>query len=130
MQQRPRYRDVVGDAAALLLAAAARAERAGIARSRIVLDPGIGFGKTVRHNLVLMGALRQFVSLGFPVVVGPSRKSFIGRTLGTEVDGRLAGTLACVAQAYASGIHVVRVHDVREASQMIRMLEAMAHAGR
>ena len=131
MQQRPRYRDVVGDVAAFLLAAAARAERAGIARARILLDPGIGFGKTVRHNLALMGALRHFVSLGFPVVVGPSRKSFIGRTLDApEVDGRLAGTLACVAQASASGVHVVRVHDVREASQMIRMLEAMAHAGR
>ena len=131
MQQRPRYHDVVADVAAFLLAAAARAERAGIERARILLDPGIGFGKTVRHNLALMGALRQFVSLGFPVVVGPSRKSFIGRTLDApEVDGRLAGTLACVAQAYASGVHVVRVHDVRETSQVIRMLEAMAHAGR
>jgi len=128
MQRRPRYRDVVREVAAFLLEAAERAQRAGIARARILLDPGLGFGKTVRHNLALMGALRHFVSLGFPVVVGPSRKSFIGRTLDApEVDGRLAGTLACVAQAYASGAHVVRVHDVQPTVQLIRMLKAIEH---
>lgn len=128
MQRCPRYRDVVREVAAFLLAAAERAQRAGIARARILLDPGLGFGKTVRQNLALLGSLRHFVSLGFPVVVGPSRKSFIGRTLHAETPERLAGTLACVAQAYASGVQIVRVHDVRETSQVIRMLEAIAHA--
>ena len=125
MQRRPRYRDVVAEIAAFLSQAAERAQQAGIARSRIFIDPGLGFGKTASHNLQLMRALQHFVALGFPVVVGPSRKSFIGQTLDAEVDERLPGTLACVAQAHASGVQVVRVHDVKPTVQLIRMLEAI-----
>ena len=130
MQQHPRYRDVVVEVAAFLRAAAARAERAGITRSRIFIDPGLGFGKTVAHNLALMRSLERFAALGVPVVVGPSRKSFIGRTLDAEMDDRLAGTLACVARARACGVAMVRVHDVKPAVQLIRMLDAITKEGK
>jgi dihydropteroate synthase len=125
MQKRPRYHDVVTDVAEFLLRAATQAQRAGIERSRILVDPGLGFGKTVAHNLELVRALERFVSLGFPVVVGPSRKSFIGKTLHAEVQDRLTGTLACVAYAQRCGVHVVRVHDVQPTVQLIRMLESI-----
>lgn len=125
MQRRPRYRNVVEDVRGFLREAARRAGEAGIARSRILLDPGLGFGKTVSHNLALLRRLDRLVSLGFPVVVGPSRKSFIGQTLGVEVDERLAGTLACVAAAQRAGAHMVRAHDVRETVQLTRMLRAI-----
>ena len=128
MQCHPRYTDVVADIAAFLRDAATRAEEAGIERSRILLDPGLGFGKTVRHSLTVMRELDRFVSLGYPVVIGPSRKSFIGRTLQADVDDRLAGTLACVASAQRCGAHIVRVHDVRPAVHLIRMLDAIEHA--
>ncbi len=128
MQRQPRYRDVVEDVRDFLREAAEAAEAAGIARSRILLDPGLGFGKTVAHNLTVMRRLDRLVSLGYPVVIGPSRKSFIGRTLGAAVDERLAGTLACVAAAQRTGVHMVRVHDVRETAQLIRMLRAIGHA--
>lgn len=128
MQRAPRYRDVVGEVEVFLLDAAAKAERMGIERSRILIDPGLGFGKTVTHNLQLMNALPHFASLGFPVVVGPSRKSFIGRVLDADVSDRLNGTLACVAQAFYSGAHIVRVHDVKPAVDLLRMLEAIEQA--
>ena len=129
MQHHPRYRDVVSEVVAFLSHAAEQAQQAGIARSRILIDPGLGFGKTPAHNLQLMHALRRFTALGFPVVVGPSRKSFIGQTLDAEVDDRLSGTLACVAQAYACGVQVIRVHDVKPTVQMIRMLDAIKREG-
>ena len=125
MQRSPRYRDVVAEVVAFLRQAATQARQAGIARSRILIDPGLGFGKTVSHNLELLCGLQRFTALGFPVVVGPSRKSFIGQTLNAEVDDRLPGTLACVAQAYHCGVRMVRVHDVKPAVQLIRMLDAI-----
>jgi dihydropteroate synthase len=125
MQQRPRYHDVAREVEAFLTDAAERARGAGIERSRILVDPGLGFGKTVDHNLALLKGLPRLVSLGFPVVVGPSRKSFIGKTLGAEVGERLAGTLACVAYAQRGGAQVVRVHDVRPTVQLLRMLDAI-----
>lgn len=130
MQRAPRYRDVVDDVAGFLAQAAARAEAAGIARHRILIDPGLGFGKTLRHNLLLMRHLDRCVSMGYPVVIGPSRKSFIGAVLHADVPQRLAGTLACVAVAQRCGAHVVRVHDVESAVQMLRMLDAIEQAGR
>ncbi len=128
MQRDPRYADVVADVAAFLRDAASRAEAAGIDPSRILVDPGLGFGKTVRHNLILLQQLDRIASLGYPVVIGPSRKSFIGRTLDVDVEERLIGTLACVAHAQRCGAHLVRVHDVRAAVQLTRMLEAIEHA--
>ena len=128
MQRAPRYRDVVGEVERFLLDAASEAEQRGVARSRILLDPGLGFGKTVTHNLQLLQALPRFVSLGFPIVIGPSRKSFIGTLLRADVSNRLGGTLACVAQAFYSGARIVRVHDVKPAADVLRMLEAIERA--
>ena len=128
MQRQPRYQDVGQEVAEFLAGAAEQARAAGIDRQRILIDPGLGFGKTVRHNLQLLQALPRFVSLGYPVVVGPSRKSFIGKTLGLELPDRLAGTLACVAYAQRSGAHMVRVHDVQETVELVRMWEAIEQA--
>ena len=125
MQRAPRYGDVVTEVGEFLRSAAARAEEAGIERRRILVDPGLGFGKTVRHNLQLMQGLGRLAALGYPVVLGPSRKSFIGVTLDAPIEDRLAGTLACVAQASRVGVQVVRVHDVKPAVQLLRMLEAI-----
>ena len=125
MQRRPRYRHLIGDITAFLVRAAQQAEAAGIGRSRIVIDPGLGFGKTLEHNLALLRSLGQLVSLGFPVAVGPSRKSFIGQVLNVDVQDRLAGTLACVAVAQRGGAHIVRVHDVQPTVQFLKMLEAI-----
>jgi len=125
MQRAPRYRDVARDIAEALMRRVEEAEAAGIERRRLLIDPGLGFGKTVAHNLSLMRQLERFVSLGVPVVIGPSRKSFIGRLLDAEVQERLAGTLACVARAQQAGVHMVRVHDVKPAAQLVRMLDAI-----
>ncbi|MBI4003588.1 MAG: dihydropteroate synthase [Candidatus Omnitrophica bacterium] len=125
MQRRPRYRDVAREVAAFLMRQATQAQAAGISRSRILVDPGLGFGKSVAHNLALMRELRRFVALGFPVVIGPSRKSFIGKTLDADVGDRLTGTLACVASAFWHGVAMVRVHDVRACVQLLQMLEAI-----
>jgi dihydropteroate synthase len=128
MQRRPRYRDVVAEVKAFLAEAIGRAERAGIAPERILIDPGLGFGKTLAHNLRLLQHLDELVALGRPVVIGPSRKSFIGRILDVETDDRLAGTLACVAYAMRQGAQVVRVHDVKPAVQVMTMWQAIERA--
>lgn len=125
MQRRPAYRDVVEEVAVFLSRRAMIACRAGLDASRVLLDPGIGFGKTVAHNLALLQALHRLVALGYPVVVGPSRKSFIGKILEVPVEDRLAGTLACLAAAMRQGVHMVRVHEVGPAVQFLRMLEAI-----
>ena len=129
MQRLARYRDVVAQVRAFLRLAARKAEAAGIARHRILVDPGLGFGKTARHSLELLRQLPRIVSLGYPVVVGPSRKSFIGTVAGGDVGERLGGTLACVEAARRAGAAVVRVHDVRETVQFLKMLRAIAHEG-
>ena len=128
MQHHPRYGDVVEEVAAFLLDAAKRAEAAGISHGRILVDPGLGFGKTAGHNLKLLRALDRVVRLGYPVVIGPSRKSFIGQTVGGEVHERLGGTLAAVAAAHRAGARMVRVHDVQPTVQFLRMLEAIEKA--
>jgi dihydropteroate synthase len=112
MQDDPRYDDVVSDVKAFLSARLAFAVAAGIAEERIVLDPGIGFGKTVAHNLELLARLGELVALGRPLLIGTSRKSFLGRLTGREVDGRLAGTVATNVLAYERGARIFRVHDV------------------
>lgn len=127
MQLDPTYMNVVGEVADYLETRVRAAVAAGIPRERIAVDPGIGFGKTVRHNLTLLRHLDHLVRLGLPVVVGTSRKAFIGHVLsGAPVDAREWGTAATVAWAVARGAAVVRVHGVREMAQVARMTEAIA----
>jgi dihydropteroate synthase len=127
MQLDPTYGNVVGEVADHLAARVRAAVAAGIPRERIAVDPGIGFGKTVRHNLLLLRHLDHLVRLGLPVVVGTSRKAFIGHVLGgATVDARDWGTAATVAWAVSRGAAVVRVHSVREMREVARMTEAIA----
>jgi dihydropteroate synthase len=112
MQDAPRYDDVVDSVRAFLEQRMAFAVAEGVKEERIMLDPGIGFGKTVTHNLELIARLAEIVALGRPVVIGTSRKSFIGQVTGREVDDRLAGTVATNVLAYERGARIFRVHDV------------------
>jgi dihydropteroate synthase len=112
MQQAPRYEDVVSEVAAFLEDRMAFAIGEGVAEERIMLDPGIGFGKTIDHNLELLARLNEIVALGRPVVIGTSRKSFLGRLTGREVQDRLPATIATNVVAYMAGVRVFRVHDV------------------
>ena len=113
MQRDPHYDDVVGDIKAFLSERVEFAVAAGIAEERILLDPGIGFGKTIEHNLELLRRLAEFLDLGRPVLIGTSRKSFLGRLTGREdPDDRLAATIATNVLAYERGARVFRVHDV------------------
>jgi dihydropteroate synthase len=126
MQESPRYDDVVSDVAAFLEARLAEAVRAGIPEERICLDPGIGFGKTTRHNIELLLGLRTIAALGRPVLVGVSRKRFLARITGDEEGtvGPLAASVAVAVLSYERGASVIRAHDVRE---HVEALEA-AHA--
>jgi dihydropteroate synthase len=130
MQRAPHYDDVVREVARDLREEAAAAEGAGVARERIWLDPGIGFGKDpLRHNLPLLARLGELVELGYPVLVGPSRKAFIGRITGAGPGARLPGTLAAVTACVLAGAHAVRVHDVAEARQAVDVAAAIRAAG-
>ncbi len=112
MQHDPRYGDVVGEVAAFLAERMELAVSCGIDEERIALDPGIGFGKTAEHNLELLRRLDEFAALGRPVLIGTSRKSFLGRLTGRDVDGRLAATIASNVMALERGARIFRVHDV------------------
>jgi dihydropteroate synthase len=125
MQQEPRYDDVVDDVKAFLLARLEFAVGEGIAEQRVLLDPGIGFGKTLAHNLELLRRLDELVELGRPVVIGTSRKSFLGRLAGApESSQRLAGTLATNVLALERGASVFRVHDVAPAREALAVAAA------
>lgn len=130
MQRSPRYRDAVREVAQWLRHAARCAQEAGISANRILLDPGLGFGKTTAHNLLLLQRLDELVRLGYPVVVGPSRKSFIGRTLAAGVRDRMSGTLACAVWAVEHGAAMVRVHDVKATADALTMWCAIAASPR
>jgi dihydropteroate synthase len=119
------YADLVADVARDLGAMADAAMASGIARDNIVLDPGIGFGKNTAQNLELVNRMDAFKALGFPILSGPSRKSFIGYTLDLPPDQRLEGTAAAVAISIARGADIVRVHDVRAMARVARMTDAM-----
>jgi dihydropteroate synthase len=125
MQDAPVYRDVVRDVGDFLEARAAACLAGGIARERILLDPGFGFGKAVEHNLRLLRHLDRLVALGFPVLVGLSRKSLIGKLLDLPVDQRLVPSIALAVLAVWQGAAIVRVHDVRATSEAIRMCQAV-----
>jgi dihydropteroate synthase len=125
MQVKPEYDDVVAEVRDFLAARLAAAVAAGIAEERIWLDPGIGFGKTDQHNFELLRGLGRLTELGRPLLVGTSRKSFIGRTDGSATDDRLGGTIATSILAAAAGASVLRVHDVRELAEALTVADAV-----
>jgi dihydropteroate synthase len=129
MQDRPHYDDPVAEVGAWLAERARLAEAAGIGAGRLLVDPGIGFGKLLEHNLALLGRLAD-VAGSRALLLGASRKSFIGQATGAAVDDRLAGSLAALAAAHAAGVTVVRVHDVAASRQFLDLLAAIARAGR
>lgn len=124
MQNRPAYRDVVAEVREYLEGRVQACRDAGIADAQILLDPGFGFGKTVDHNLDLLRNLRNVTDLPFPLVVGLSRKSLIGRLIGRDVGERLAGSLALALLAAQNGASVLRVHDVAQTVDVLRILDA------
>jgi dihydropteroate synthase len=128
MQQAPRYADVVGDVRDFLRIRLAAAARAGVAEDHVVLDPGIGFGKNLQHNLALLSRLDELLALGRPLLVGVSRKAFIGEVLGRATAERVWGTAAAVAVAVLKGARIVRVHDVTAMRDVVRMVRAIHEA--
>jgi dihydropteroate synthase len=129
MQRDPRYEDVVAEVTEYLAGRCRASEAAGIGPEKTLVDPGIGFGKTLAHNLELLGRLRELRGLGRPILVGTSRKSFLGRLLDAEVGARAWGTAASVAASVAAGASVVRVHDVAEMCEVARVADAVAAGG-
>lgn len=126
MQKNPTYRDVVSDVKRALLQAAAKAVKAGIKPKNIILDPGIGFGKTMNHNLQLINRLAVYKNSGYPILLGPSRKSFIGKLLDDiPPEERDWGTAAAVSMSVANGAHIIRVHDVGHMSMVSKVTHAI-----
>ena len=125
MQKAPLYADVVGEVGGFLRRRAAALESAGIARERIAVDPGFGFGKTLEHNVALFRALPQLASMGYPVLAGVSRKRLIGDLTGRALDERSAGSVAAALLAVQNGASVVRVHDVKETVDAINVWLAL-----
>lgn len=123
--ERAEYADVMGEIIQELRDSIDIGRKAGVKDEQVILDPGIGFGKRLEYNLEVMRRLDELVALGYPVLVGTSRKSFIGQTLQLPVHDRLEGTAATVALAVAKGCHIVRVHDVKEMVRVTRMMDAM-----
>lgn len=129
MQVNPTYTDVVQEVAAFFRERLERLAQAGVAREQVILDVGLGFGKTLEHNLQLLEGLGSFTKLGRPVLLGASRKSFIGRLHPGETAERLPGSLACACHAVTAGVQMIRTHDVAETVQAVRVTEAVrAHA--
>ena len=125
MQAEPRYDDVVRAVREFLVERARACEAAGIARDRIVIDPGLGFGKTVAHNLALLRSLGELKAAGYPVMAGISRKSTLGRIAGRDVNELVAASVAAALAAVAHGASIVRVHDVRETVDALKVWQAI-----
>jgi dihydropteroate synthase len=125
MQDAPRYTAVVPEIHAFFADRLARLAAAGVRPEQVALDPGIGFGKTLEHNLELLAHLASFRSLMRPMLLGASRKSFLGALLGVETGARLPGSLACAAWATQAGVAVIRTHDVAATRQTVRLIEAL-----
>jgi dihydropteroate synthase len=128
MHREPRYQDVMGEVVAELRQRIGVAEAAGVSRSQLILDPGVGFAKNADHSLEVLRRLPEMETLDRPVLVGPSRKSFIGKVLDLPVGERLMGTAAAVAACVLAGAHVVRVHDVKAMVEVARMCDAILAA--
>lgn len=128
MQVNPTYQDVVQEVKDYLLDRARTFETQGVDRHKIILDPGIGFGKTLEHNLLLLKHLSRLVETGYPVLIGTSRKGFIGRVLNLpEPSDRLYGSLASVVWSVSQGVSIVRVHDVLPSRQAVTLIESIRH---
>jgi dihydropteroate synthase len=126
MQLEPKYDDVTAEVLEFLLARTRKAENSGIPPERIFIDPGIGFGKTTEHNLLLLKNIDEFVASGYRVLVGTSRKRFIGTVTGKEIPAeRIFGTAATVALCAAAGVSIVRVHDVAEMTDVVKVTNAI-----
>ena len=129
MQARPSYRDVPGEIKEFFRERIEWAEREGIAFDRVIIDPGIGFGKTLEHNLEIIAGLESLAELTRPIMVGPSRKSFIGAILDQEPDDRLWGTAGAVAACIARGAQIIRVHDVKEMKDLAVVMDRIFYRG-
>jgi dihydropteroate synthase len=129
MQEQPHYGDVVNEVCTFLQARMAQCMDAGIARERLCIDPGIGFGKTLQHNLALLGALPRVCALGAPVLLGVSRKSLFKALLDRPLDQRLSGALAVTSAAILAGVGIVRTHDVAATVDVIKVASALRAAG-
>jgi dihydropteroate synthase len=125
MQQAPHYDDLLGEVIAELAAGIGRAAAAGVDPEQVLVDPGIGFGKSLEHNLALLGRLGELEVLGRAILVGPSRKAFIGRLLDLPAAERVEGTIAASCCAADRGAHVVRVHDVGPVRRALRVADAI-----
>lgn len=131
MQLDPVYSDVVKDVIKSLKASISLAKRFGIKKDKIIIDPGIGFGKTVRHNLEILHGLKRFKALGHSLCIGTSRKSFIGKILGSEgPEDRLTGSLAAAAVAAMNGANIIRAHDVSLTRQILRIVDSITDINR
>ncbi len=121
----PTYENVVSDVVRDLHALAERAKNTGVAADRIILDPGLGFGKTVEQNLLLINEMDKLTSLGYPLLAGPSRKSFIGRVLDSTPEDRLEGTGTAIAICTLRGASILRVHDVKPMARVVKMVSSI-----
>lgn len=130
MQKSPRYDDLIGEITRFLSDSIEIAESAGVGRESILVDPGIGFGKSLDHNLAILRGISTFGDLGAGVVIGTSRKSFLGQLLDLPVGERLEGSLATFVASVLSGAHMIRVHDVREAVRAVRVADALRGSDR
>lgn len=129
MQEKPEYKDVMGEIIGYLRNQIDNAVKGGIQRENIIVDPGIGFGKTVEHNLEIIRRLGEMRSLGLPILVGASRKSFIGKILDSEMDERLEGSLAALVSSVLNGVNIVRVHDVVESIRAVKIADSIISGG-
>jgi len=129
MQNNPEYGNLIQEIRDKLKSIIEKAVTGGIKKENIIIDPGIGFGKTVEHNLEILNRLSEFKELAMPILVGPSRKSFIGRITGGQPGNRIFGTAASVAIAVKNGADILRVHDVREMSEVAKIAYAISHSG-
>ncbi len=123
MQQNPTYDNIINEICDFLVKQANIAINAGVSNEKIIIDPGIGFGKTLNDNYKIIAKLKQISKLGFPVLVGPSRKSFIGETLDEPIDGRLEGSIISAALCYKNGAKILRVHDVEETKKSLLIVK-------
>ena len=126
MQKNPHYKDVIAEIYQFLNNRIELAEENGIKPNKIIIDPGIGFGKTTRHNLLILKNLKKFKLLKKPILIGPSRKRFIGEVLDLPLGERLEGTLGAIAVALLNGAEIIRVHDVQEVKRVVEIVEAIS----